>query len=106
MTVEILVGAHVVTSDGQELGKVKHVEPSAFQLDVPHHADYWLESELVATVTGGRLELSIEASQVGAYKMDHPHDHNQFQAGTPKEMDPATVQGNALRDGGRPRLSG
>jgi hypothetical protein len=104
MTVDILVGAHVVTSDGQELGKVKQVEPSAFHLDVPHHADYWLESALVASVTDGRLELSIEASQVGAYKMDRPHDHNQFQAGTPSEMDRATVQGNALRDSNRSSL--
>ena len=98
MTVEIVVGAHVVTSDGEELGKVKQVEPSAFQLDVPHRADYWLESALVASATDGRLELSIDASQVGAYKMDRPHDHNQFQAGTPTERDRSTVQGNALRD--------
>lgn len=98
MTVEILVGAHVVTSDGEELGKVKRVEPGAFQLDVPHHSDYWLEPGLVVSVTDGRLELSIEGSQLGAYKMDRPHDHNQFQAGTPTEIDRATVQGNALRD--------
>lgn len=104
MTVEIVVGAHVVTSDGEELGKVKQVETSAFLLDVPHHFDYWLESSLVASATDGRLELSIEASQVAAYKMDRPHDHNEFQAGTPTEIDRTTVQGNALRDSNRSSL--
>ncbi len=105
MTVEITVGAHVITSDGKELGTVKRVEASAFLLDVPHNYDYWLETELAATLSSGRIQLSIDSEQVGAYKMDRPRDHNQFMAGTPTDRDRATIQGEALRDSNRPNMS-
>ena len=66
----IEVGAEVVTADGQALGRVKHTSPSAFQVDAPRQQDYWLETTIVKNSSSLRVELLIEQSQIGAYKMD------------------------------------
>jgi hypothetical protein len=74
----IEVGAEVVTADGQALGRVKHTSPSAFQVDAPRQQDYWLETTIVKNSSSLRVELLIEQSQIGAYKMDRPHDLSAF----------------------------
>ena len=104
MAVEIVAGAAIFTSDGKELGKVKKVEPTAFQVDAPRALDYWLEATLVAEATEGRIKLSIADSELGGYKMDRPFDHNGFREAPPASLDRGAVQADALRRTGRPGL--
>jgi hypothetical protein len=93
MSEEIAVGVAVVTADGRELGHVKEVAESAFLVDAPRQLDYWLDKELVTKTGADRLELNIVDSDLGAYKMDRPHDHNEFRAQVPQQLDPNTVRG-------------
>ena len=75
----IEVGAEVVTADGKVLGTVKQVQASAFQLDVPRRADYWLETAIVKSASSVRVELLISEAEVVSYRMDAPHDLTAFQ---------------------------
>jgi len=93
----IVEGAGVFTADGHELGHVKKVEASSFQVNVPRHSDYWLESSLVLRATTERVELTVNESDLSGYKMDRPHDPNGFQENVAKSIDPATVRGDTLR---------
>jgi hypothetical protein len=96
-TVDISINAKVVTSDGKELGKVKKIEGPAFQVDAPMALDYWLASNLAGTSTAEKVELLIAESDVAGYKMDNPHDHNEFKANVAENLKPSTVQGQTLR---------
>ena len=90
---DIETGAEVVTSEGRVLGRVKRVEASAFQLDVPRQFDYWLESSLVKNSSATRVELLIGESDVVSYRMDRPHDNTAFQqAGEDPQVINASVQ--------------
>jgi hypothetical protein len=91
-TEEIVVGAEVVTADGQALGRVKAVEPTAFQVDAPRQLDYWLEATLVKAVSAERLELAFNHSDLGGYKMDRPFDHNAFRDQIPDNLKPDAVR--------------
>ncbi len=93
MAQEIMIGAEVVTADGQKLGKVKTVQPSAFLIDAPHQLDYWLEATLVKEASAERLDLAFNQSELAGYKMDKPFDHNAFQNEVPQNLKP-----NAVRD--------
>ena len=97
MAVTISIDAKVVTSDGKELGRVKKVEESAFLVDASLQFDYWLGANLAKSATAQAVELTIAEADVAAYKMDKPHDHNEFMANPPKELSARTVQGNTLR---------
>ncbi|MGE3076919.1 MAG: hypothetical protein AB7N24_16960 [Dehalococcoidia bacterium] len=101
MAGDITAGAAIFTSDGKELGKVKKVEPSAFQVDAPRALDYWLENTLVSDTSETSVTLSIAESELGGYKMDKPHDHNGFREAPPASMDRSAVQADALRRAGR-----
>lgn len=92
MADEIVVGAAVVTADGETLGTVKTVQESAFQVDAPRALDYWLESTLVKASTAARLDLAFNHSELGGYKMDKPFDHNAFREGAPKHLGPDAVR--------------
>jgi hypothetical protein len=102
MTTEVEVGARVVTADGHELGKVKSVEPDAFLIDAPHQFDYWLERTIVRSANSSLVELIVAGDEIAAYKMDRPHDHNEFQAGASSSYEPATKRGDVLGHGPRP----
>jgi hypothetical protein len=104
MAEELTVDALVFTADGHELGRVKKIEPSAFQVNAPKAFDYWLEQTLVQTATAERIDISINQADLGAYKMDKPFDHNGFQEGHPAGLDPRNVQAKAMIRGGQPRL--
>ncbi len=93
---DIVVGAEVVTADGQTLGKVKTVQESAFQVDAPMQFDYWLEATLVKTADAARLELTFNEADLGGYKMDRPFDHNAFRDDVPANLKPDAVRGNLL----------
>ncbi len=43
-----MVGAKVVTSDGEELGTVKALRGMFFKVDAPMHADYWLSTSCIS----------------------------------------------------------
>lgn len=88
----IEVGAEVVTSDGKVLGKVKSVESTAFHIDAPRQADYWLGVDVAGDGTAERLELLISEHDVVSYKMDGPFDHNAFQQ---KGVDPQVLNRQA-----------
>lgn len=104
MTNELTLDALVFTADGQELGRVKKIEPSAFQVNAPKAFDYWLEETLVVTATEERLDLSINQADLAAYKMDKPFDHNGFQERHAAALDPRNVQTQAIARGGRSRI--
>ena len=89
----IEIGSEVVTSDGKVLGKVKKVEPSAFQVDVPRRGDYWLEANVVKSSNVERVDLLITESETISYRMDRPHDLTAFQQeGTDPQVINASVQ--------------
>jgi hypothetical protein len=92
MAAEIVVGAEVVTADGQTLGKVKTVRESAFQVDAPRQLDYWLDANLVKAATAQRVELGFNQSDLGGYKMDNPFDHNAFRDNVPDSLKPDAVR--------------
>lgn len=97
MTEEITVGSSVWTSDGKELGRVKNVEESAFQVDVRLASDYWLERTIIKAIAVERIDLSVAESELGGYKMDRPHDPNGFHEGLSTAAEPETVRGRTLR---------
>lgn len=76
---QIQVDVEVVTSDGKVLGRVKRVEGSAFQLNVPRHSDYWLETNIVKSANSQRVELLITEAELTSYRMDRPGDLTAFQ---------------------------
>ena len=75
----IEIGSEVVTSDGKVLGKVKNVEPSAFQVDAKRRGDYWLEVNLAKNANSTRVDLLISEAESVSYRMDRPHDLTAFQ---------------------------
>jgi|SoiMethySBSTD1v2_1073268.scaffolds.fasta_scaffold3322717_2 hypothetical protein len=97
MELTISVDATVVTKDGKELGRVKEYQAPAFLVDVRRHFDYWLSETIVASATAERIELAISEADVPAYKMDNPHDHNEFMAKVPDKLDSKSVQGEIMR---------
>lgn len=90
----IEVGAEVVTSDGTVLGRVKKVEPSAFQVDAARRVDYWLEANVVKSANVERVELLITESDVVSYRMDKPHDLTAFQQ---EGVDPQVINASVQR---------
>ena len=94
---QIAVGAIVVTADGKQLGKVKESSDGAFLIDVPRQFDYWLHANLAGEVSDERVTLTITESELGGYKMDNPHDHNEFMAEVPEKMKPGNVRDSVMR---------
>ncbi|MGE0598279.1 MAG: hypothetical protein AB7J35_00450 [Dehalococcoidia bacterium] len=97
MPEQITLGANVVTSDGKQLGRVKELTEKAFRVDAPRQFDYWLFSSLAGEVTGEQVTLTVTESELGAYKMDNPHDHNEFMAEVPDKMKPGNVRDSVMR---------
>ena len=70
-----VVGAPVVTADGDRIGKVKEVSGDCFKIDAPMQPDYWLGSDTIANVSGGEITLSLRKEDVGEVKVDRPEEH-------------------------------
>ena len=66
------IGTRVVTSDGEELGKVKEISGDCFKVDAPMQPDYWLSSDSVASNAGGNVVLTFTKSGLGDAKQDGP----------------------------------
>jgi hypothetical protein len=71
------IGARVVTSDGEELGKVKEISGTCFKVDAPMQPDYWLATDCVSTGAGDVVRLTFAKSRLGDVKQDGP-DHKGF----------------------------
>jgi hypothetical protein len=61
-----------LTSDGNELGKVKEVTGTCFKVDAAMQPDYWLGTDTVASSTGTEVRLSIPKDRIGDLKLDGP----------------------------------
>lgn len=68
------VGLPVYTYDGDHLGTVKEIKGALFKVDAPHHADYWLRENNVASVMGDRLTLECNKDDLDGYKVGNPED--------------------------------
>ncbi|MEX0783612.1 MAG: hypothetical protein WD557_13290 [Dehalococcoidia bacterium] len=99
MSASVEVGARVVTADGIELGTVKEVAEGDFKVDVRHHADYWLDHEIVVEATNEVVSLSVNDEELGAWKKDSPHDTGIFEGSLDPSLDPSTVGDYALLQG-------
>jgi hypothetical protein len=100
LAMEIEVGATVITADNATLGRVAEVREGAFRVDVTRAFDYWLAENIVQEASEPEVKLLIGESDLGAYKMDHPNDTNEFQSGVPRGQEAADVAARASYDGG------
>jgi hypothetical protein len=67
-----VIGARVITIEGDELGNVKEVVGDSFKIDAAARPDYWLGKETIASSTEMELRLSISKDQVGDAKLGGP----------------------------------
>ena len=100
MTMEIKVGATVVTADDASLGRVAELRAGAFRVDARHQFDYWLDTAIIGEVGPDEVRLLIDENDIGAYKMDHPNDTNEFQSGVPRGREAADVAARSSYEGG------
>jgi rRNA processing protein Gar1 len=66
------IGARVITTDGDELGKVKEVVGSCFKVDASMQPDYWLGTDTIVSSSGMEVQLGIAKDRVGDVKVDGP----------------------------------
>lgn len=90
---ELAIGLHVFTADNEDLGKVKQVQGDAFKLDVSHHADYWLDCADILSATTERVTMSFTKDNLGAHRLDHPHDVGVAQERLARSIEPETARG-------------
>ena len=69
-------------------------------MDAPRAFDYWLAENIVQEASEPEVKLLIGESDLGAYKMDHPNDTNEFQSGVRRGQEAADVAARASYDGG------
>jgi hypothetical protein len=70
--IDLAVGAEVYTRDGEHLGRVKEIGDGFFKLDVRMHADYWLQTEFIEAVEGGRVTMSFGKKDADDYRVVEP----------------------------------
>jgi hypothetical protein len=70
---DLPVDVPVYTKDGHHLGTVKAVYEHAFKVAAPLRPDYWLSTEAIESVEGGRYTLSIESNRLHDYRVRDPH---------------------------------
>jgi hypothetical protein len=70
----IKVGQLVVTSDGDELGRVKEIDSECFKVDAPFRIDFWLGKDAVEDTSLGVVRLNVpkDAFNQRAYR-DQAH---------------------------------
>jgi hypothetical protein len=71
------IGSRVLTSDGEELGKVKEVIGDCFKVDVRMQPDYWLGIDTVSSSTGGEVRLRFPKDGIKVVLQEGP-DHKGF----------------------------
>jgi hypothetical protein len=65
-------GARVITSDGDELGKVKEIVGNCFKVDVSMQPDFWLGMDTITSLNASEVLLSIPKVRVGDFKLQGP----------------------------------
>jgi len=68
-------GAKVVTSDGEQLGKVKEISGDCFKIDAPMQPDYWLASDTITSTIGGEVMLSFTKDSLRKEKAQGKEHH-------------------------------
>src|SRR2546421_427731 len=69
---ENLLGATVLTSDGEPLGTVKETHGSYLFVDAPRHRDYWLSTEHISARTRERVTFCFSKGELEQYEMKEP----------------------------------
>lgn len=64
------IGSRVITSDGEQLGRVKDVHGECFKVDAPLQADYWLAADSIATTLAGEVMLTFSRDDLGKAKAE------------------------------------
>ena len=90
---ELTIGVHVFTADNEDLGKVRRVEADAFQLDVSKHSDYWLSLADVRSANSERVTVTFKKADLGAHRLDRPHDTGVAQEKLARSIEPETARG-------------
>jgi hypothetical protein len=65
-----VIGARIITVEGDELGRVKEVSGDCFKVDAPSRPDYWLGTETIASGSQVELRLGLSKAQIGEAEMD------------------------------------
>ena len=65
-------GCPVITSDGEELGKVKEVRGDLFKVNASMAPDYWLACDSVTTDATSTVRVSFTKDQLDAHKRPEP----------------------------------
>ena len=68
-------GDKVVTSDGEQLGKIKEVSGDCFKIDAPMQPDYWLATDTIASTLSGEIMLNFTKDSLGKEKADGKEHH-------------------------------
>jgi rRNA processing protein Gar1 len=69
------LGARVVTSDGEQLGKIKEISGDCFQIDAPLQTDYWLASDTISSTLAGEILLNFTRDNLGREKAEGKEHH-------------------------------
>ena len=69
---EALIGIELLSSDGEQLGKVVDVDGESFKVDAPFEPGYWLPLRTVVAVEADRVTLSFPKAELETYKNDEP----------------------------------
>ena len=64
----------VVSSDGQELGRVSEIGGGSFKVSAPMVSDYWLKKDYVAEAKEGSISLSLTKEELMTIKQDSPEE--------------------------------
>jgi hypothetical protein len=64
----------VVSSDGQELGRVSELGGQSFKVSAPMVSDYWLKKDYVAEAKEGSVSLSLTKEELLTVKQDSPDE--------------------------------
>ena len=64
----------VVSSDGQELGRVSELGGQSFKVSAPMVSDYWLQKDYVAEAKEGSVSLSLTKEELLTVKQDSPEE--------------------------------
>jgi hypothetical protein len=73
-TANVMIGSHVFTSDGDDLGTVKELWGGYFKVDAPMKPDFWLSTSHVGTATADRIHMSFTKDQLGDFKTESPDE--------------------------------
>lgn len=66
------LGALVVTTDNKELGTVKEHNGVCFKVDAPMARDYWLNIEVVRSMSERQVMVEFTKDALDDFKLDNP----------------------------------